>query len=174
MVKTLLVTGVLIVTGVTVAGEGSASEPVARELTAAMEKRMMDSIAAADPADPGRLVAALLLPGQLLVVSGRHSADAFMTDRLARKQYRDIYTTLSSSSIPETRFFVQDLGADGVHSTGESVDVVYVKVVEQLIFDGHPEKRKMNKRIYDEKFEQVDERYSQFLKLLLDAARAAS
>jgi hypothetical protein len=173
MVKTLLVT-VLIVSGVIVAGAGSASESVARELTATMEKRMMDSIAAADPADPGRLVAALLLSGQLLVVSGHHAADAFMNDRLVRKQFRDIYITLSSSSIPETRFFVQDLGADGVHSAGAPVDVVYLRVVEQLIFDGHPEKRKMNKRVYEEKFEQVDERYSQFLKLLLEAARGTA
>jgi hypothetical protein len=149
----------------------SVSKSLARELTQTMQQQKMDAVAANDPAEPGRFVAALLFPGQLLVVSARHAADASLAEQVARKAYRDVYTTLHGSPIPETKFFVQDLGADGLDSDGKSIDVVYERAVDQIIFDGQPENHKMSKRAYAEKFQRADDSYSQCLRLLLDAAR---
>jgi hypothetical protein len=174
MAKTLLVACALSLAAATTVASASASRPLARELAAAMLQQKLEAIAAVDPADPTRFAAALVFPEQLLVVAARHPSATALVDQLARKAYRDVYAALHGAAVPETKFFVQDMGADGLDNTGESVDVVYVKVVEQLIFDGHPEKHKMSKAAYAEKFQQADDQYSHLLKLLLDAAKATA
>ena len=173
MIKTLIGASVLSVATVAVLTSESLSEPLARELSTAMGAQKMDAIAAKDPAEPDRFVAALLFPGQLLVVSASYPAPALLSDQLTRHAYGEVYAALSGTPMRQTSFFVQDMGADGLQDAGESVDVVYEKVVDQIIFDGHPEKQKMQRKAYDEKYRQADSRYGQALKLLLHASTKA-
>jgi AMP-binding enzyme len=158
--------------GTLLIGAVPASAPLVNELAGVMAEEKMEAIAAGDPAEPDRFVAALLFPGvQLLVVSARYSAPALLAEQLERKGYRDIYAALHGAPIAETKFFVQDMGVDGLHlEPGASVDVVYQRNVEQTMFDGHPEQHGMSKAAYAEKFEQADERYSHLLRLLIDQA----
>jgi hypothetical protein len=150
------------------------SAGLAHDLVEALQQQKLEAIAAVDPSDPNRFVAALYSAGQLLVVSARHPAPAALTDQLGRKEYHDVYRALSGTSMPESKFFVQDLGADGLHNTPDSIDVVYEKGVDQLIFDGRPEAHKINKRTYAEKYQQAEDRYDQMLKLLLGATRGTT
>jgi hypothetical protein len=136
-----------------------------------MADKKMEAVAAIDPADQGRFGAALFSSGQLFAVSARYHTPAVLTDQIARKAYRDVYGALNDARVREAKFFVQDLGADGLDSSGASVDVVYEDAVHQTIFDGHPERRRISKREYAEKFRIADERYRHLLQLLLDAAK---
>jgi hypothetical protein len=174
MVRALVIASVLSVASVAVVTSESMSEPFARELSAVMRERKLDAIAAKDPAEPDRFVAAMLFPGQLLLVSVRYPAPALLSDQLARHEYGEAYAALSGAppSTRETTFFVQDMGADGLQDGGDLVDVVYEKVVDQIIFDGHPERQKLKRPTYDEKYRQADSRYSLALKLLVQTARA--
>jgi hypothetical protein len=171
MAKALVFACAFSVAAVAVVTSESASEPLARGLETVMREQTLDAIAANDPDQPDRFVAALLFPGQLLAVSARYPAPALLLHQLSRRAYGEVYAALHGASIRETLFFVQDMGADGLQSEGDSVDVVYENVGEHVIFDGHPEKQKLSKSTYHEKFRKADARYSQVLKLLVDAVK---
>ena len=47
------------------------SAKLATNLAAALANQKLEAIAAEDPNDPGRFIAALLAPGQLLIISAR-------------------------------------------------------------------------------------------------------
>jgi len=73
----------------------------------------MDSIAAADPAQPGTFVAALYFANtQFLIVSAKYTVPQLLNDRLTKKEYRDVYIDLNSASVPESKVFIEDLAAD--------------------------------------------------------------
>ena len=145
----------------------SLSPPVARQLAEAMTKQKLDAIAAVEPGQEGRFVAALFLPGQLLVIGARYPVQALIADQIARKAYHDVYSALHGTTLRETSFFVHDIGADGLDSAG-SGDTVYDKVDTQIVLDGHPDRRKISRQVYEKQYQEADERYSRLLKLLLD------
>src|SRR3954462_4216961 len=78
--------------------QDSKSGPLARQLTSALDAGKMDCIAATDPAAPGTFVAALYFPGSLLVVSGKYAAPQLLSDRLTKKEYRDVYMDLNGAA----------------------------------------------------------------------------
>src|SRR5438552_9482308 len=93
----------------------SKSAPLAKELAAALDAAKLDAIAAKDPSAPDAFVAALYFSkSQFLVVSARYAVPQYLNERLAKKEYRDAYLDLSSASIPESKIFVEDAGADGL------------------------------------------------------------
>jgi len=47
-------------------------------------------------------------------VSGKYSAPALLNDKLGLKNYRNVYLDLFGASIPGTKVFVEDLGANGL------------------------------------------------------------
>ncbi|PYR03646.1 MAG: hypothetical protein DMF97_01480, partial [Acidobacteria bacterium] len=99
----------------TVAAQESKSAPLAKQLAAAMDAAKMDSIAAADPTQPGTFVAALYFANtQFLIVSAKYTVPQLLNDRLTKKEYRDVYIDLNSASVPESKVFIEDLAADGL------------------------------------------------------------
>src|SRR5262245_47349721 len=101
MVRLFAVCVVVVLTVVVSAtAQESKSAAAAKELSDVLDRLKLDSIAAADPAEPGTYVAALYFPGaQMLVVSAKYSAPTLLNDKLNKKDYRDIYIDLSSASI---------------------------------------------------------------------------
>jgi len=90
----------LIVASSGASAQESKSAPLAKQLVAAMEAAKLDSIAAKDPAAPDVFIGALYIQGtQLLVISGQYSAPSLLADRIAKKEYRDVYIDLSSASV---------------------------------------------------------------------------
>lgn len=136
-----------------------------------MSTHQQTAIAAKDPAT-GEFVAALFFPGvQLLVVSARSSASAYLDEQIAAKNFQDVYVALQDASVRNSRVFFQDLGADGLHADGrKSVDVFYDHG-QQLLFDGQPRKHKLSEQVYRDKFGAADARYARMVDLLLVQAR---
>ena len=135
-----------------------------------MESHDADAVAVRDPARPERFVAALRLPGQLLVVSATHPSTDLVADRVASGQYRDVYMDLQGTPARDSKFFVHDMAADGLSlkGIGAAYDAVY-DGDEMLTCDGRWKDAKLDKDQYRERVAQADVRYARMLGLLRGA-----
>ena len=156
------------------AEQDSKSSAAAKELGETLDRLKLDSIAAPDPSDPTAFVAALYFPGaQLLVVSAKYSAPVLLTAKLAKKEYRDIYIDLSSASIPASKVFIMDQGANGLFKDpgGDPADS-WEQANKSTSFDGDWKKAKMSsEQEYDKAFGDADARYAHMLTLLAAEAK---
>jgi hypothetical protein len=153
------------------------SAPLAKQLAAALDAAKVDSIAARDPSAPDVFVGALYFPGvQLLVVSAKYTAPILLLDKLAKKEYRDIYIDLNSASVPETKVFVEDLGADGLKAerTENQPYDTYEVGGKRVMFNSDWKTQKLSKEEYLKAFAAGDERYSQLLSALLAELKKTS
>ncbi len=148
----------------------SKSSSVVKQLVAALDAAKLDCIAAKDPARPDTFVAALYFQGsQLLVVSAKYSAPALLVDKLAKKDYRDVYLDLNGAAMPGTKVFVEDPGANGLRPQrveNQPFDSVEVEG-KRTVFDGDWKKQNLSEEEYTKAFASADERYSQMLTALL-------
>ncbi len=150
----------------------SASAPVAAALVGELQARHLEAIAAPDPNQSGRYVAALAVPGELLVVSAMSPSGGAIAQRIAAGAYRDVYLDLQGTPTPAGKFFVQDAGADGIHDGKDGVvDVVYEDGTRQILFDRTLAKQ-LKGSAYDQALSAADARYERALMALLDAVRA--
>ncbi len=155
----------------------SRSAPLAKQLAAALDAAKLDSIAAKDPSAPDIFFAALYFPGvQLLVVSGKYSVPQLLVERLVKKEYRDIYLDLNGASVPTTKLFLEDPGADGVKAKREENQPFdsYEADGKRLMFDGDWKKQKMSEQDYMKVFSAADERYTQILTALIAQLKKTS
>jgi hypothetical protein len=154
--------------------EGTKSAAAVKELAQAMDLAKLDSIATADPSEPGTFVAALYFPGaQLLVVSAKYAAPSLLVEKMKNKNYRDVYIDLNSASVAGTKVFVIDQSCDGLAakpSDGQAADS-FENGSKQLTFDGEWRKAKMSEEEYRKAFAAADERYARILGLLAAQAR---
>jgi hypothetical protein len=169
------VAAMLVVSAGVVEAQPSTSAPVARELSQAMTSRQLTTFATADPQRPDEYVAVMFFPDvQLLVVAGRPLDPAGAKWQAEGKDHAGLYATLQQAVVPESKMFVQDLKADGLAARAkDTVDIVYDKVVNQLIFDGDPGKRRLSDAKYVEQFNAEDARYRRLLEVLLAALKSA-
>jgi hypothetical protein len=154
----------------------AASVAAARELAQALDAAKLDSIAAPDPSEQGRFVAALYFPGaQLLVVSARYAVPPLLLDKMNSKNYRDIYIDLNAASVAGTKVFVIDQNADGlaVRPGDQQAPDMYENGEKQISFDGEWRKAKMTEQDYMKAFATADQRYTQILNLLAAQAKSA-
>jgi hypothetical protein len=149
------------------------SPALASELTTAMSEQKLDAVAAKDPMEPDRFVAALFYPGsQLLVLSARSNNTDVLETRLLYKQYRDIYLELQGQSLHGSTLFVQDMKADGLPSTSRQVaDIVYRPDGSSQVFDADWQKHGTTEEQYRDRLLGADELYSRLLSLLLAQIR---
>jgi hypothetical protein len=155
-------------------GQSAASAEPAQALIRLMTTRQLDAFAAADPMQPGRFAAVLLIPGaQLLVVTATSpSADAIQ-QRMASGAYREVYLDLQGTPTRAGKFFVQDAGADGIHDGQNGVvDVAYEDGTRQTVFDRALAKQ-LKGASYDRALTAADERYAGVLKVLVEALQAS-
>lgn len=151
----------------------SRSAALASELNGLMSTAGLDAMAAADPEHSERFVAALAVPGvQLLVVDAKSPTPAVVTQRIAARQFRDVYTELQRQEARQDRIFIYDLGADGLSREGG--DVLYASGQVQTIFNGEPASQKLSDSTYRQRLSESDERYSRMLSLLIDALKRAA
>ena len=153
------------------------SPALAKQLAAALDAAKLDSVAARDPSGADMFVAALYFPGaQLLVVSAKYSAPMLLDARLGKKEYRDTYIDLSSASIPESKVFVQDAGADGLKAKREENTAfdIYEAGGKSTMFDGDWKRQKLSEQDYIKAFTSADDRYSSMLSALLAQLKKTS
>jgi hypothetical protein len=147
----------------------SKSEKLALELAKLLDSRKLDSIAARGVA-PDEYVGALYFPGsQLLVVGAKYSSPERMNLLLGARQYRDAYIDLNSASVPQTKVFVSDLGANGLRFDREgnqpwdTVDMAG----KSYAFDGDWGKAKLSRDEYTKAYQTTDDQYAKMLEALV-------
>jgi len=148
----------------------SGSADVARALAAALEAKKLDSVAAADPTRDGVFVGTLYFPGlQLLVVSAKYSVPVLLTNRIAKKEYQDVYLDLNSASDPSTKIFIEDLGANGLIARPDRDEPsdVYEVAGKRVVFDRNWKAQDMSEDDYMKAYADADTRYADMLKALL-------
>jgi hypothetical protein len=153
------------------------SVALAKQLAAALDANHLDSIAAKDPSKPDTFIGVLYFKGvQLLAVSAKYSAPSLLVDKIAKKDYRDVYIDLNSASVPDSKVFIEDLGADGLkarHDDNTPFDT-YEAAGKRTAFDGDWKKQKLSEQEYLKIFSTSDERYSEMLTALLAQLRPSS
>lgn len=140
-----------------------------------MQQRKLDRIAARQLTQPDQSAAALLFPGQLLVVSARYPAPALLNEKLGREEYRDVYIDLNSGAVADSRALVSDLGANGLKARREQnqpFDSVDARG-KSIHFDGSWREDKMSEEDYLKAFADADEAYAETLQMLVSELRKA-
>jgi len=156
--------------------QDSKSAPLAKQLAAAMEAGKLDSIAAKDASAADVFVAALYFPGQLLVVSGKYSVPQLLTERLGKKEYRDVYMDLNGAAAADSKVFIQDPGADGLKAKrdeNQAFDIVEIGG-KQTMFNSDWKAQKLSEQDYQKAFSDADERYARILTALLGQVKKTS
>lgn len=159
----------------------SAQEPksaaLAKQLAAALDAGHLDSIAAKDPSHPDTFIGALYFKGvQLLMVSAKYAAPSLLVEKIGQKDYRNVYIDLNSASVPDSKIFVEDLGADGLKAKRDDNTPydTYEAGGKRTAFDGEWKKQKLSEDEYMKAYAAADERYSQMLTALLAQMRPSS
>lgn len=146
------------------------SAALAKQLATAMDAAKLDSLAAKDPAGPDTFVSVLYINGlQLLTVGAKYSAPQLLDEKIGKKDYREVYIDLQSSATPGSKFFVEDLGMDGLkpkRDGDQPFDSVEINN-KRTSFDGEWKKQQLSEQDYLKTHQAADERYVQMLTILL-------
>lgn len=148
----------------------SQSAAVATKLTALLDELKLEAIAARDPSEPGRYIAALYYKeSQLLVVSAPYPVPALLDKKIAEARYMDVYQDLQSGRTHQGIFFVMDLLADGLRRVCERdqpFDTTTKNGNQSISFDGNWTAQQLTEADYDKRFGEDDARYAQMLNAL--------
>jgi hypothetical protein len=175
-----LLLAVALTAGVTVRAQAPSaateSAAKAKELAALLQAKKLEAFAARDAMQPGRYVAAIVVPGvQLLVVSAAYSRVNDIEYSLYNKKFQDAYLDLKSGALSTDRFFVDDAMCDGlvaVPGKNPLHDAVHMDGAK-VVFDGDfvdPKKKntkKIPEDVYRKNFATADMRYAKALDLLI-------
>jgi hypothetical protein len=162
------------------AGVAGAQQPesktlaLSKELTTLLDQAKLDAIAARDPSAPDAFVAALYFPGsQLLVVSAKYQVPSLLSDKIAKKDYREVYTELNSAYVEGSKCFVMDIGADGMKAKRDDTRIDTCDVgAKSYTFDGDWKKNKFgSEEDYVKAFVDADGRYAKMLSILIAQAK---
>ena len=165
----------LVVMSTAAAAQESKSAALTQTLTALLDGAKLTAIAAKDPSDPDAFVAAMYFSGsQLLLVSAKYSPAVILNGKLDKKDYQEIYIDLNSASVPATRVFIEDLGADGLkadHPDGTAFDSID-RAGKRTIFDTDWKKeQKLTDEQFAKLFADADALYSRLLQALINQAK---
>lgn len=149
--------------------ETTKSAAGAKELVQLLDQAKIDSVASALPGSPDTFVAAMFIPGELLVISAKYSAPTLLAERIDKKDYREVYIDLNSAGTPNTKVFIQDLAADGMVLKPGDDDPhdIYESPTTKIEFSGDWKKMKMSEEDYRKTFAQVDAEYAKYLSALI-------
>lgn len=154
-----------------VLAQPSKSVPVAEQLMKALEQHNLTFLAAKDPAEEGRYVAAMRLgTSQLLLVSARYTQPVLMNERLLKKDFEGAYRELNAGAVQDGKLFIQDLAQPGLRMDREKdqpFDVAYESVDHRTAFDGDWTAQNLTREAYESAFTRIDERYAHALEALI-------
>ncbi len=154
--------------------KASKSAIQAAALTKQLGQIKQQYIATKDPTEPGRFVAAMLLPGaQLMIVSARYGAPALLNEKVLLGKFQDAYIDLNSASEAATRVIVEDLRADGFAMTKrkDTLRDSFESHGKRVIFDFDWRKQKLTEAEYFSTLEAADAQYARMLELLIVEAQ---
>lgn len=153
------------------------STAAAKELAQLMTSKKLDSIAARMPGDArDEFVGAMSFPGSLMVVWAKTTAPAVVNEKLIKKEYKEVYLDLNSASIPDSKHFVTDIGADGLKfkpdSKGGPSDT-HDLGNKSLRFDGNWKEDKMSEQDYQKAHADADAAYARAIETLVAEIKKA-
>jgi hypothetical protein len=178
------VAAALVVAGLVPAGIAGA-QPAAAAGTAASVKELGTLLASAggagprfiaaeDPTDPSRFVAAMLLPDlQLLLVSAAYKAPVLLRERVLTRKYQEAYQDLQAASVPDGKIVIEDLLANGLAvrpAKGQAADAATLSG-KAFTFDGAWRKAKVTEADYTSAFDKAEKEYARVLGLLIAQAK---
>ncbi len=156
------------------AQEPQSSAP-ARELAQLLQAQKLDSIATKLPDSENQFAAALMFPGQMIVVWGEFTAPAYINEKILKREYREAYIDLNSASVVETRHFVTDIGADGIRKGERDEPADSHDVGNKVMrFDGDWREDKMSEEEYNKAYAEADAAYSKVLQALVAKVKTPS
>ena len=158
----------------TVGAAQAASPDLAAELVRLMNDRKITTISAADPAEPGRFVAAMLAGPQLLVIRTRYSAPAVLREKVLKGEHQQVYADLHGAGDRDGRIFVIDSGADGLKLARESNDVGWRNASTSAIFNMDWKTQKLKEADYRKTFEEDEKAYVEMLNTLIGSLKTAA
>lgn len=154
------------------------SAALVKELAKRLEEAKLDSFAAKDPAATDQFIGALYFAGSmLLVVEAKYPVPQLLEERIAKKEFRDVYVDLHSASVPASKVFIQDLQADGlkIRQGGTEPFDTYEASGKQLSFDEDwRRQQRISEQDFAKAFAAADEEYSRMLTVLLEALKKFS
>ncbi len=159
-----------------VRAQDAQSVALVKELAALLDQNKLDSIAAKE-ANPDAYVAALYFPGQLMVVGAKYKEPVLLNDRLAKKEYREIYIDLNSAALPKTKCLIMDLGADGLKARpdeGKAFDSIERADGREIKFNSDWKAQKITEDEYMKAFGEADARYVKMLQALIAQLKKTS
>jgi hypothetical protein len=173
--RLLPVAGLMLGLAVPAFAQDPQSSVPARELAQLLADKKLDSVAARMPGTPDEFAAALVFPGQMIVVWARFSAPAVLNEKILKGEFREAYIDLNSASSPESRHFVTDMAADGVrvgakNQPPDSHDVG----ATNMRFDGNWKEDKMSEQDYMKAHAEADEAYTKVLGILIEQMKKSS
>ncbi len=148
----------------------SVSAPLAAELSSLMTERQLDAAAGKDMVDDDRFVAALSFPGLLLVVSARYEVPIYVEEKIANREFREVYVDLNTASIAGTKILITDSGANGLRADDDTVDM-FDSGAGMLRLDGDPGSQNMSIAQYQSTVADADEQYARMLTALIAQIR---
>ena len=165
----------LVVMSTAAAAQEAKSAALAKELTTLLDAAKLTAIAARDASDSESFVAAMYFSGsQLLIVSAKYTPALLLNEKLAKKDYQEVYIDLNSASVVSTRVFIEDLGADGLkvdHPEGAAFDSID-RSGKRTIFDADWKKdQKLTDEQYAKLFADADALYSRLLQALINQVK---
>ena len=166
---------VLVVAPAVASAQDSKSAPPVTELVKLLDTMKLDSFAVKGSL-PNEYVGALYFPGsQLLVVAAKFDTPWRADSLLEQKNYRDLYIELNSASLPQTKTFVSDLGANGLRfkKDGNTYDTADVGG-KTYNFDGDWKKAKITEDDYSKTYSTSDQQYMQMIQMLLAGLKKPS
>jgi hypothetical protein len=156
-------------------GAAQAATPdLTAELVRLMNERKVTAISAADPANDGRFVAAMLAGDQLLVIRARYSAPPLLRERILKNEHQQVYGDLHSAGDLKGRIFVIDSGADGLKLARDSRDVAWRDGATNAIYNLDWRSQKLKEADYRRTFQEDEKAYAEMLTTLIGAMKASS
>jgi hypothetical protein len=156
------------------AASQAASADLAAELMRMMSERKMTAISAADPAAPGRFVAAMVAGSQLLVIRATYPAPTVLREKVLKGEHHEVYGDLHGASDRQGRIFIMDSGADGLKLARESSDVSWRDGTTQAIFNLDWKTQKLNEADYRRTFDEDQKTYAEMLNTLILSLKSTS
>ena len=96
------------------AQDSTKSAALAKELVDLLTKTKRDSIAARDPIEKDRFIAAMVYPGQLMVITGKYTVPVLLDEKISFGKFMDVYVELNGAAVPSSKLFIEDQNADGL------------------------------------------------------------
>jgi hypothetical protein len=131
-------------------------------------------IAAEDPKDANRFVAAMLLPDlQLMLVSAAYKAPVLLRERVLTRKYQDAYQDLQAASIAEGKLVIEDLLANGLAvkpAKNQAPDAATI-AGRTITFDGQWRRAKVSEADYTTAYATAEQEYTRLLGLLIAQAK---